>query len=457
VTENAPNVGMFGGRCICPNGQKYWVGAIDNDCSQLACINGRTAFNEVKYDTTNVGLKGALCQCPNGESYPVGEDITNASIQGFFACANGAVTKILTMGQELFTIGPKLLSLQPTISEIPMTIKFINEGNIELQVFRLGATKDEPRGNIERSRISRSKEIIVNTFVGSTWILGEKRGYVYPELAAIQAHGIFKPNDQLIITYRNKTEILTGMNYTHKGPWSHQRVTCAPHKDYCENNFFSGQWSYRQVNCSLTKEGENFEYCFEDTKPWDLSFKNKGPEAEKYSTKAYLHIDENESSGKHGIYGYGKILAPTQNISIKDEKNVGQYGGFCTCPDGQTYPAGEDLVDSNELFLSEDRNLIDELTTSGTIKSFNLGIKLPIKIDNKCKVSLKIYFMDQSGAKSLLIDTPKFQKAESETYVNQYLIIKIGDDVDDGKLTMIKPTTKFAFRDGLGIECRAEV
>jgi hypothetical protein len=56
-----------------------------------------------------------------------------------------------------------------------------------------------------------------------------------------------------------------------------------------------------------------------------------------------------------------------------------------------------------------------------------------------------------------LIDAPNFKKTESETYVNQYLIIKIGNDGDYGKLTMVKPTTKFAYRDGLGIECRAEV
>merc|ERR1712032_750819 len=40
-TPPAPNVGLWGGTCECPNGQRYEVGDNNDNCNSLACLNGR--------------------------------------------------------------------------------------------------------------------------------------------------------------------------------------------------------------------------------------------------------------------------------------------------------------------------------------------------------------------------------------------------------------------------------
>merc|ERR1712032_304507 len=37
VTENAPDVGDWGGSCTCPDGQVYQVGDLHNECGSIAC------------------------------------------------------------------------------------------------------------------------------------------------------------------------------------------------------------------------------------------------------------------------------------------------------------------------------------------------------------------------------------------------------------------------------------
>ena len=40
VEDNANGVGGWGGTCTCPDGQSYQVGDNNNNCENLACING---------------------------------------------------------------------------------------------------------------------------------------------------------------------------------------------------------------------------------------------------------------------------------------------------------------------------------------------------------------------------------------------------------------------------------
>ena len=43
IDTTDPTVGDFGGACRCPDGSSYFVGAIWNQCKDLACINGSTS------------------------------------------------------------------------------------------------------------------------------------------------------------------------------------------------------------------------------------------------------------------------------------------------------------------------------------------------------------------------------------------------------------------------------
>jgi len=40
VINDVEGVGEYGGTCVCPNGERYQVGAYENDCNRLACFNG---------------------------------------------------------------------------------------------------------------------------------------------------------------------------------------------------------------------------------------------------------------------------------------------------------------------------------------------------------------------------------------------------------------------------------
>jgi hypothetical protein len=40
VVDPDLNAGKWGGECLCPNGQKYWVGDNGDHCRSLACGNG---------------------------------------------------------------------------------------------------------------------------------------------------------------------------------------------------------------------------------------------------------------------------------------------------------------------------------------------------------------------------------------------------------------------------------
>ena len=110
LTKNAPGVGIRGGKCTCPNGQSYFVGAYDNDCSRLACISGVTPVNIVLTDQKDVSNSSeeftsftapALCMCPNGEKHVVGEITSNPGLIRYFACDNGVVTRSLLFDQEM--------------------------------------------------------------------------------------------------------------------------------------------------------------------------------------------------------------------------------------------------------------------------------------------------------------------------------------------------------------------
>jgi len=43
IIEKAPGVGDKGGKCTCPDGNSYDVGAIGDDCKTLACVGGTTS------------------------------------------------------------------------------------------------------------------------------------------------------------------------------------------------------------------------------------------------------------------------------------------------------------------------------------------------------------------------------------------------------------------------------
>ena len=43
IDTSDPTIGDFGGKCRCPDGTTYFVGAIWNQCKNLACINGSGA------------------------------------------------------------------------------------------------------------------------------------------------------------------------------------------------------------------------------------------------------------------------------------------------------------------------------------------------------------------------------------------------------------------------------
>ena len=40
IDTTDPTVGDFGGTCLCPDGTRYWVGAVWNQCRELACVGG---------------------------------------------------------------------------------------------------------------------------------------------------------------------------------------------------------------------------------------------------------------------------------------------------------------------------------------------------------------------------------------------------------------------------------
>ena len=42
VEEDAQSIGVWGGSCMCPNGEVYWVGDEGNFCQSLACIGGES-------------------------------------------------------------------------------------------------------------------------------------------------------------------------------------------------------------------------------------------------------------------------------------------------------------------------------------------------------------------------------------------------------------------------------
>lgn len=51
--EDRVNVGLWGTRCTCPNGEEYWVGSVAsnegiNNCLNFACYNGTTDANICK-------------------------------------------------------------------------------------------------------------------------------------------------------------------------------------------------------------------------------------------------------------------------------------------------------------------------------------------------------------------------------------------------------------------------
>lgn len=43
IIEKAPGVGDKGGKCTCPDGSSYDVGAMGDDCNTLACVGGTTS------------------------------------------------------------------------------------------------------------------------------------------------------------------------------------------------------------------------------------------------------------------------------------------------------------------------------------------------------------------------------------------------------------------------------
>jgi hypothetical protein len=117
VSRGNKTIGYYGGKCTCPNGEVYDVGAENHECGILACVGGQPGVceehqdksregvrvicgmkidqdkkkqfpnlvNELKKDE-NVGGWGGNCTCPNGETYRVGDNI---DMCGSMACVGG--------------------------------------------------------------------------------------------------------------------------------------------------------------------------------------------------------------------------------------------------------------------------------------------------------------------------------------------------------------------------------
>jgi hypothetical protein len=128
MQNHAPDTGIAGGQCICPNGQMYNVGVkLGGTCAdhQYGCVNGipKTCYehtgtwshskvicdtdgdaiepaedglgviegyynNVVKEDVSGIGGNGGICRCPNGMVYDVGDYNNNCED---LACDGGVV------------------------------------------------------------------------------------------------------------------------------------------------------------------------------------------------------------------------------------------------------------------------------------------------------------------------------------------------------------------------------
>jgi hypothetical protein len=128
VLRGNKTVGNYVGKCTCPNGEVYDVGAENHVCGNLACVNGKVGVceehkdhsregvrvicgmkidqdkkikypnlvNELKKDE-NVGGMGGCCTCPNGEKYLVGVDKNNS---GSMACVGGTFGECEIMSRD---------------------------------------------------------------------------------------------------------------------------------------------------------------------------------------------------------------------------------------------------------------------------------------------------------------------------------------------------------------------
>jgi hypothetical protein len=129
VSRGNKTIGHYGGKCACPNGEVYDVGAENHVCGKLACVGGKPGVceehqdnsregvrvicgkeidqdkkkqfpnlvNELKKDE-NVGGMGGNCTCPNGETYRVG---VNKNDCGSMACVGGTTGECEIMPHDL--------------------------------------------------------------------------------------------------------------------------------------------------------------------------------------------------------------------------------------------------------------------------------------------------------------------------------------------------------------------